>query len=150
MRPIRYAVIAAAISLAAPGPALAADCDAIEDRRARTDCLVEEAHQAKDSYRVNTCARQMIAAAMTMTIAKAELHNPQALSKALSDPEGALVRVQRAVAESSEALADLLWFLFVSDEREGRKDVLNICVRELGKSPFDSEPTETVAEGGSQ
>ncbi len=60
------------------------------------------------------------------------------------------MRVQRAVAESSEALADLLWFLFVSDEREGRKDVLNICVRELGKSPFDSEPTETVAEGGSQ
>ena len=143
----RYAAIAAAMAafiMAAPGPATAADCEVIEDRRARTDCIVKQVHHAMDSYRVNTCARQIIAAAMTMTIADAGLHRPQALWVATSNPKGTLLRLQNAVAESSKPLADLLWLLFGSDKREERKEALNICVRTLGNSPFDSEPIETV------
>ena len=146
MRTIHYAAIAAVMAasfLLAPVSA-AEDCEAIEERRAQTDCFVAEAHHAIESYMVNTCARQVIAAAMVQTITKAGLNEPSALGRALSDPEGVLSRVRGAVAESSKLLADLLWLLHGSDEREVRTDALGICVRELGKSPFDSEPSQTA------
>ena len=126
--------LAAPLLMAMPGQAAARDCEKIEDRSERSQCLREEADRLIFELQVHNCARRLTKNALVtigLEMGFTSRTTPtQIVTEFGADPEGQAQMIERALSKASERFRLMLESLLILDEENERK-ALTLCVETL-------------------